>query len=171
MKESNPAEMVKEKVSSGKDKLKLFARDSRVITGIVLFMFVTVMFAVSVNMRKEYKDYVSLDHHQHLTATSVAFTNNWLDDGIFHDHFAMMANPDSVEFSTLKDRSFYDSYPSGCIIPLYVLAKLSGTKEITFGFVQRWNLFNQYAVTLLLAFTVYLLFLKLKPHIYIYIYI
>ncbi|MCI5605474.1 MAG: hypothetical protein MR413_07495, partial [Clostridia bacterium] len=155
-----------EAVNIDKEKLKLIAKDSRVITGVILFIFVTVMFAVSVSMRSEYKDYISLDHHHHLTATSVAFTNNWLDDGIFHDHFAMMANPDSVEFPTLKDRSFYDSYPPGCIVPLYILAKLSGTNEITFGFVQRWNLFNQYAVTLLLAFIVYLLFIKIKSKPY-----
>lgn len=167
MKKRNNAEISGKKINIDKDKLKLLAKDYRIITGLVLFIFVTVMFAVSVNMRKEYKDYVSLDHHHHLTATSVAFTNNWLDDGVFHDHFAMMANPDSVEFPTLKDRSFYDSYPPGCIIPLYVLAKLSGTKEVTFGFVQRWNLFNQYAVTLLLAFIVYLLFLKMKSKPYI----
>ena len=143
------------------------AKDSRVITGVILFIFVTVMFAVSVSMRSEYKDYVVTDHHHHLTATAVTFANSWLDNGIFHDHFAMMANPDSVEFATLKDRSFYDSYPPGCILPLYILAKLSGTKEIDFGFVQRWNLFNQYAITLLLAFIVYLLFIKMKSSPYI----
>ncbi len=155
-----------EAVNIDKEKLKLIAKDSRVITGVILFIFVTVMFVVSVNMRSEHKDYVATDHHHHLTATAMAFTNNWLDDGIFHDHFAMMANPDSVEFATLKDRSFYDSYPPGCILPLYILAKLSGTKEIDFGFVQRWNLFNQYAITLLLAFIVYLLFIKIKSKPY-----
>lgn len=147
--------------------LKEHVKDIRIIIGAVLLAVVTVMFAASVNMRSEYKDYVSLDHHHHLTATSVVFTNFWLDDGIVHDHFAMMANPDSVEFSDLKDRSFYDSYPSGCIVPLYLLAKLSGKDEITFGFVQRWDLFNQYAVTLLLAFLVYLLFLRIKTNPYV----
>lgn len=142
-------------------------KDVRVIGGIILFAIVTVMFIVSVNMRSEYKDYVSTDHHHHLTATSMIFTNCWLDDGIVHDHFAMMANPDSVEFSDLKDRSFYDSYPPGCIIPLYVLAKITGTEQIDFGFVQRWNLFNQYMVSLLMAFTVYLLFLRIKKKYFI----
>lgn len=156
MKRSNAAELVKKHI-----------KDTRIIAAAVLFAVVTVMFAASVNMRSEYKDYVSLDHHNHLTATSVVFTNFWLDDGIFHDRFAMMANPDSVEFSDLKDRSFYDSYPPGCIVPLYIMAKLSGKNEISFGFVQRWDLFNQYAVTLLLAFLVYLLFLRLKTNPYI----
>lgn len=142
-------------------------KDIRVIGGVVLFIVVTVMFIISVNMRSEYKDYVSTDHHHHLTATSMIFTNCWLEDGIINDHFAMMANPDSVEFSDLKDRSFYDSYPSGCIIPLYVLAKITGTDQIDFGFIQRWNLFNQYMVTLLMAFTVYLLILRLKRKFYI----
>lgn len=141
--------------------------DNRVIGGAVLFVLVTVMFAVSVNMRSEYKDYVSFDHHHHLTATSVIFTNNWLDDGIVSDRFAMIPNPDSVEFSDLQDRSFYDSYPSGCILPLYFLAKISGTDEIGFGFVQRWNLFNQYMVTLIMAFIIYLLFLKIGKKFYI----
>lgn len=139
-------------------------KNPRVICGAILFVFVTVMFAVSVNMRSEYKDYVAKDHHHHLTATSVAFANNWLDDGMINDHFAMIINPKSVEFKTLHDRSFYDSYPSGCIAPLYVLARVTGTKEITFGFVQRWNLFIQYMTTLLLAFMVYLIALKLSKH-------
>lgn len=142
-------------------------KDIRVIAGAVLFIVVTVMFAVSVNMRSEYKDYVSTDHHHHLTATSMFFTNCWLEDGIINDHFAMMANPDSVEFDDLKDRSFYDSYPSGCIIPLYVIAKITGAEQIDFGFVQRWNLFNQYIVSLLMAFTVYLLMLRLRKKYYV----
>lgn len=146
---------------------KSMIRDVRIIGGAVLFVIVTLMFIVSVNMRSEYKDYVSTDHHHHLTATSMIFTNCWLEDGIVNDHFAMMANPDSVEFSDLKDRSFYDSYPSGCIIPLYILAKITGTEQIDFGFVQRWNLFNQYIVTLLMAFTVYLLVLRLRKRFYI----
>lgn len=136
-------------------------KNPRVICGVILFVVVTVMFAISVNMRSDYKDYVATEHHHHLTATAMAFTNNWLDDGMINDHFAMMANPKSVEFASLKDRSFYDSYPPGCIVPLYALAKVSGAKEIHFGFVQRWDLFIQYMTTLLLAFFIYLIILKL----------
>ncbi len=146
------------------DKAKALLCDKRFIFGAALFLLVTITFAVSLNMRSEYNNYASEGHHHHLTATSVIFTNNWLDDGIFSDHFAMMANPDSAEFETLKDRSFYDSYPPGCILPLYFLANVSGRDRITFGFVQKWDLFNQYMNTLLLAFLVYLLFLKIKIH-------
>ena len=160
-KNNNTSEVKHEK------KLNKKLRNIRIEVCIILFVFVTLMFFVSVSMRSEYKDYVATDHHHHLTATAVIFTNNWLDDGIFNDHFAMMPNPHSVEFETLKDRSFYDSYPPGCILPLYFLAKVMGKTEITFGFVQRWNLFNQYAITLLLAFIVYLLFIRMKKNMYI----
>ena len=146
--------------------LKSIFSDKNIVIGIVLFAFVTAMFAISVSMRTKY-NYFALEHHNHLSATSVVFTNNWLDDGIINDHFAMIPNPESVEFETLEDRSFYDSYPPGCIIPLYILAQLSGTEEISFDFVRGWDLFNQYAITILLAFLVYLIFLKLcsKPYI------
>lgn len=150
-----------------KERAREIFKDQRVIGGLILFAFVTILFMLSLSMRSSYMDYVARDHHHHLTATAVVFTNNWLDDGIVNDHFAMIPNTRSIEFPSLKDRSFYDSYPPGCIIPLYLLAKITGTNEITFGFVQRWNLFNQYMVTLLLAFIVYAVFLRLKLKFYI----
>lgn len=167
MKKRNDKKLLEKKQIKEEQKRVTKLKYRYIETGIALFILVTIMFSVSVNMRAEYKDYVSTGHHHHLTATSVIFTNNWLDDGIINDHFAMMPNPESVEFETLKDRSFYDSYPPGCILPLYILAKLMGKSEITFGFVQRWNLFNQYAITLLLAFIVYLMFIRMKKNIYI----
>lgn len=142
-------------------------RLTRALFGVISAVIVTVLFAFSVNMRSEYTGYVSLGHHHHLTGTSVLFANNWLNDGIFADGFGMIINPKSIEFADNKERGFYDSYPSGAVFPLYALAKISGTKEISFGFVQRWNMFNQYMITLLMALIIYFSFLraKLKPYI------
>lgn len=133
-----------------------------VIGGLILFMIVTVVFSISVRMRSEHTGEVSLWHHNHLTGTSMLFTNNWLSDGILNDRFAMIMNPASIEFKSLDDRGIYDSYPPGCLLPLYALAKITGSDQIDFTFIHRWDLFNQYMVTLTMVMLIYLVFLKMK---------
>ena len=48
------------------------------------------------------------------------------------------------------------------MLPLYALAKITGSDQIDFTFIHCWDLFNQYMVTLTMVMLIYLVFLKMK---------
>jgi len=71
---------------------------------------------------------VNLDHYdgdnQWLTASTIKFVNNWLQDGIINDKFIMYEDFKSIEFEN-DSREIYNSYPPGCIIPVFIFAKIT----------------------------------------------
>ena len=67
---------------------------------------------------------MSQSPHQDVTAASLAYTNNWLKEGIFSLHLGLYVYPASVEMPTLDKRYFYPSYPPGSILPVFLLFKV-----------------------------------------------
>ena len=55
------------------------------------------------------------------TASTLVFVNNWLQEGAWNLRFALFNAPRSVEFPDLERRFFYPDYPSGAILPVYLL--------------------------------------------------
>ena len=96
---------------------------------LVLFA-VTCLWALStINNRTNIGKYGEPgDRHIWLSASSLKFANNWYLDGINTDSFLLIENFKSIEFEAneikdnLVNRTIYSSYPSGSIIPLWVLA-------------------------------------------------
>ena len=99
--------------------------------------------------------------HQWLTAQTLLHTNHWFDDGPAASGFALLWTPKSVETPTLASRDVYESFPPGAIVPLYLLARLTG-KRADVGLVVGYNLFCQFAVTLLLSLTLFSLLTQLR---------
>ena len=69
-----------------------------------------------------------LEHHQHITAATLAYANNWLKDGPSTLYFGQYMYPRSVEMPTLAQRKFHPSYPPMITFGLYTLFK---TLEVT----------------------------------------
>ena len=90
-----------------------------------------------------------------LMGSSVKFARNWYRDGAINDGLVMLDRPRSIETSELKSRSIYLSYPSGSVIPIHLLARLTG-KEPNPKMVMGYNLFIQLIVSLAFALAVYL---------------
>jgi hypothetical protein len=128
-------------------------------------IFLTViclsLFLVTIEIRKDWFGKLAENSHQWLTASTVKFTRNWYRDGIFADRFLMLEKPRSIEFQNLKDRKPYLSYPIGAIVPIYLLALISG-QEPSVELVMTWNLANHFLTALILSFIVFFLGLSLK---------
>lgn len=120
-----------------------------------IFLLVTFVFICSLLPRIGYFGTLSDGHNQWLTGSTVKFVDNWLEDGILNDGFLMLERPKSIESNFVSFRDIYASYPSGAIIPVYLM-KLVIPGVDTIYAVHSWNLFNQYLIGLLIAAFVYL---------------
>ncbi len=61
--------------------------------------------------------------HTWLTGSTVKFVQNWLENGACTLGYRMYEWPASIE-SPVPDMGLYVSYPSGCLIPIYCIAKI-----------------------------------------------
>lgn len=103
--------------------------------------------------------------HTWLTGSTVKFAANWLEEDVLQSRFRMYENPISVEFQSNEDRLLYQSYPSGCVIPVYILAKVTGTNS-THGIIKLtmlWNLLNQFLIEICMCLIVFLFLYKTLP--------
>ena len=93
---------------------------------LIITLFTTFFFARSVTVRERWivPTFMSQSPHQDVTAASLAYTNNWLKEGIFSLHLGLYVYPASVEMPTLDKRYFYPSYPPGSILPVFLLFKV-----------------------------------------------
>lgn len=97
-----------------------------------------------------------------ITAFSAMIVNNWLIDGILHDKFIMHGDFPSIEFEENQNRSLYLSYPPGAFVPLYLVAKMAGQKEISIGFVKQFLQCEFYLAILFLGLLFYVCLMILK---------
>lgn len=137
-----------------------------VILILLLTALVAGVFAYTVQVRKPWFGVLGQGepnngHHQWLTASTMKFTRNWYRQGAWHLRFLMLENPASVEFPTLESRSIYCSYPPGCLLPIYAIARITH-QEPAAGMIMTYNLANHFLIALLLALTVYLLLVRLS---------
>jgi len=110
---------------------------------------------------------ININHYdgdnQWLTASTIKFVNNWLFDGVFNDKFIMYEDFKSIEFEN-NSRKVYNSYPSGCIIPVYIYAKILNLKELTIKDL-KYFIFYEYVICAILYgifFYIFLYYLKFK---------
>ncbi len=61
--------------------------------------------------------------HTWLTGSTIKFVQNWLENGACTLGYRMYEWPASIE-SPVPDMGLYVSYPPGCLIPIYYIAKI-----------------------------------------------
>ena len=93
--------------------------------------------------------------HSWLSASTLKYVNNWLEEGPGKLHFVNYESPASIEFSTLEERWPYLSYPTGETFFVYSFAKLGGKTEIDLPFLKRLQLVCFWISLLLFALFVY----------------
>ncbi|MDD2376445.1 MAG: hypothetical protein PHD15_03570 [Clostridia bacterium] len=108
----------------------------QVINIIIMMIIVTLAFIFlnSYVVPSNYEDQSGA--HIWLSSSTIKYTNNWLKEGPMNLKFIMYEAPASIEFNDLNSRGPYISYPPGCIIPPYLIAKILGKSEIGISFIK-----------------------------------
>ena len=71
-----------------------------------------------------------------VSASTIKFVNQWLEEGALKLHFTCYEYFDSIEFHSLSERYPYVSYPSGSTFLIWILAKLMGRQHIGISFLK-----------------------------------
>lgn len=140
---------------------------------LIITLFTSFFFARSVVVREQWivPTFLSDSPHQDVTASALAYTNNWLKEGILKLHLGRYVYPASIEMETLDKRYFYASYPPGSILPVFLLFKtLDVTGIIPDIYSKRgaqllllilYNYLIHFTIALLLCYMAFFLCLKL----------
>ncbi len=101
------------------------------------------------------------------TASTLVFVNNWLQEGAWNLRFALFDTPRSVEFRDFDQRFFYPAYPSGAILPVYLLFSalsggglvdnFAGDRSKQLLTIIAYNYISHLLLVLLLCFSVFLI--------------
>ncbi|MDG2306683.1 MAG: hypothetical protein P8R42_18930 [Candidatus Binatia bacterium] len=106
----------------------------------------------SVQLRAPWRGQLGLHHHQWLTASTLLFSKNWYREGVVPLRMMMLEEPRSGEAQGIADRSPYVSFPPGAVVPVYLLARVTG-QEPSASSIMALGLANQLGILLLLAAT------------------
>lgn len=120
---------------------------------LLVVVILSAQFYACMQMHTAYIGQMARWYFEDQTARTLKFSRNWYRDGALNDYLLQLENVPSVEFETLQSRVPYLSFLPGGIVPVYLAALVTG-KEPTLVSVQYCNLFTQYVVVLLLAYTV-----------------
>lgn len=126
-----------------------------------MFVIAFGLFFQSVRIRAPWFAVLSEGHHQWLSASSLKFTRNWYREGPWTLQFALLENPRSIEFSGLKSREIYPSYPPGAVVPIYLISLIS-QQEPTPRLLMTYNLLNHFLIALMLSLIVYVVLLRAR---------
>jgi hypothetical protein len=132
---------------------------------IIIAVFVASLFTLSVSVRSPwFGEYQTGEPW--LTASTLKFSTYWYTENPLTLGFCMLENPPSIEFPTLDSRVIYSSYPPGAVIPVYCLSLLI-QRPPDLGLIMSYNLFNHFAIALLMGFIsfLYLRRLDISPAI------
>jgi hypothetical protein len=129
----------------------------------VLLLFTAASFTVSVRCRSPWFGQTGATMSGAMTAGTAGMAKQWYLEGPGHLGFLMYWEPDSIENPTLESRTPYISYPPGAVIPIYLLAKLSGAAP-TPSMVMAYNLANHALIAIVLAILSFLLLLRMGYH-------
>ena len=129
-------------------------RWKRALPAAFLVAIAAAAFLYTSKVREPWFGALSPYHHQWLTGSTVKFAKNWYREGAWNLRFWMLENPRSIEFPTMGSRDPYASYPPGTILPIHLLALISG-REPTAALVMKYNLANHLLIAILLALAVY----------------
>lgn len=130
------------------------------LVAIALISATLAAFGVSVWQRASHFGLTGGDMAGAFTAGSTLMARHWDREGAWKLRFVMYWEPDSIEYPSLASRTPYISYPPGCILPLYVLGKITArgpTVPMTMGY----NLANQAAIAFCLGLIAFLLLQKM----------
>jgi len=105
--------------------------------------------------------YVNESSYNWLSASTIKFTNNWLNDGIAADKYTMLEQPRSIEAQTVQSRSLYISYPTGTVLLTYGIAKTLGYSQINMKFVKIVGTVFFMLDALLIGLLIYLFFVHI----------
>jgi hypothetical protein len=86
---------------------------------IISIMLISVCFGYFCFYNNVFTGHEAQDTHIWLSASTVKFVNNWLQEWPLKLHFIMYEYPDSIEFNSLAERGAYISYPPGAMVPIY----------------------------------------------------
>lgn len=125
---------------------------------LLLLVFSVSIFAYTVAIRKSWFGQLSPERWQSQTAWTVKFARNWYREGALNLGLLMLERPLAVDATVYMARLPYVSYPSGFVVPIYLLS-LVGQTEPTVSLVMAYNLFNHWLISLLLGLTAYILVL------------
>lgn len=139
-------------MKASKIKINSTLSDILFISAITSIIFIFTVFKVN---KVDFNTFGGT--HSWLTGSTVKFTNNWLNDGIVEDKFAMLEKPLSIESPKFEDRKAYLSYPSGTIGVSYVIAKLANQDVIGSKFVKIMSIIFYGLDGLLIAILFYLI--------------
>ena len=129
---------------------------------ILLLFFITVgIFSYTVYIRKPWFGTLHYLGHQINSGLPLLYSNNWYNEGAFDLDFLMLRNPESIEFPDIKSRNIYSSYPSGSILPIYVISKLIGQAP-DINMLMSYNLFNHFIIAFLLSLIIFFFLRKLN---------
>ena len=122
----------------------------------IFLIFIALLLLAILPINKVPVHYQNADSYNgELTAYSLNFVNNWLNDGIIRDKFVTYCDYASVEFENNHDRNMYLSYPPGAFLPLYLIAKGIGAGDVSVGFIKYFIQVEYYLSILLLGLLFY----------------
>jgi hypothetical protein len=127
------------------------------------FFLVTVVFGLSVQLRRPYFARPLSINHEWLTASTIKFATSWYQDGPWRLRFALLEFPGAIDKKTMEARKVYPSYPPGQIFPIYLLAVLRGQLPGP-ALVEAWNLFSHYITALVCFMLVFLMLDGFEPY-------
>ncbi len=117
---------------------------------LVLLGFIVGLFAYTVHARRPWFGKLSFEHHQWLTANTLRFARAWHAEGPWTLGFALLNEPQSVEFPTLLSRNPYVSYPPGFVLTAYAYSLVSEGAP-TVSSLMGWNLINHGLIAVVLG--------------------
>ncbi len=117
---------------------------------LVLLGFIVGLFAYTVHARRPWFGKLSFEHHQWLTANTLRFARAWHAEGPWTLGFALLNEPQSVEFPTLLSRNPYVLYPPGFVLTAYAYSLVSEGAP-TVSSLMGWNLINHGLIAVVLG--------------------
>jgi hypothetical protein len=121
---------------------------------LVIAVVVSGCFGYSVPRRSGHFGRLSPSLAGWMTAGTAAMASNWYRENPFRLGFVMYWQPHSIEFPDRESRTTYFSFPSGSIIPIYLLSLARG-READPDLVMAFNLFLHWMTALTLSLLAY----------------
>ncbi len=133
-----------------------------VIFGLIIIFIATFsMFCVSAKIRSNQFGKLNLEHHNHLTGSTILFATHWYNENPLSLGFKMYYLGKSVDSPTPDKRFVYDTYPPGTIIPIYLISVIAHTPPSP-AMVMGYNLFSHFWISFLLACALFLTLRRIR---------
>ena len=115
--------------------------------GVSFQSILLMVFIFTCMLRGQYIGELSNRQHVWLTASSVKFTDIWVNEGALKSDFLLIEEPASILQPKIEDREIYASQPSGSILPIFILKKIFPNID-TLLIIHIYSLFNLFLIAL-----------------------